>query len=79
MRMRKQAAIVAAILLIPLLAMADQPTLYEVGYAHLDTQWRWMYPQVIREFLRNTMEDNFPLFEKYPDYVFNFTVLAVTN
>ena len=24
--------------------------LYCVGYAHLDTQWRWSYPQVIREF-----------------------------
>ena len=50
-----------------------QKTLYVVGYAHLDTQWRWSYPQVTREFIRKTMEDNFPLFEKYPDYVFNFT------
>src|SRR5580658_1794976 len=49
------------------------PTLYEVGYAHLDTQWRWTYPEVIQDFLRHTMEDNFPLFEKYPDYIFNFT------
>ena len=50
-----------------------QKTLYVVGYAHLDTQWRWAYPQVIREFIRHTMEDNFPLFDKYPDYIFNFT------
>ena len=50
-----------------------QKTLYLAGYAHLDTEWRWAYPQVIREFIRNTMEDNFPLFDKYPDYVFNFT------
>ena len=48
-------------------------TLYAVGYAHLDTQWRWGYPQVIRRFLANTLQDNFPLIEKYPDYVFNFT------
>ena len=48
-------------------------TLYAVGYAHLDTQWRWAYPQVIRRFLANTLHDNFPLIEKYPDYVFNFT------
>ena len=47
--------------------------LYIVGYAHLDTQWRWSFPQVISEFLRNTMEKNFPLLEKYPDYIFNFT------
>ena len=50
-----------------------QKVLYVVGYAHLDTQWRWSYPQVIAEFLRNTMEDNFKLFEKYPHYIFNFT------
>ena len=48
-------------------------TLYLVGYAHLDTQWRWSYPQVIREFIPNTMHNNFRLFEKYPDYVFNFS------
>jgi alpha-mannosidase len=54
-------------------AELTQPTVYLVGYAHLDTQWRWTYPQVIREFLLNTMRDNFPLLEKYPHYVFNFT------
>src|SRR5580700_4670857 len=51
----------------------NKPTLYVVGYAHLDTQWRWSYPQVIAEFLRNTMDDNFKLFEQYPHYVFNFS------
>ncbi len=50
-----------------------QPTLYVVGYAHLDTEWRWEYPQVINEYIRKTMEDNFKLFEKYPHYVFNFS------
>ncbi len=50
-----------------------KPTLFVVGYAHLDTQWRWEYPQVIREFLPNTMHDNFSLFEKYPHYIFNFS------
>ena len=51
----------------------EQPTLYVVGYAHLDTEWRWEYPQVINEYIRKTMEDNFALFEKYPHYVFNFS------
>jgi alpha-mannosidase len=51
----------------------SKPTLFVVGYAHLDTQWRWEYPQVIREFLPNTMHDNFSLFEKYPHYIFNFS------
>jgi alpha-mannosidase len=48
-------------------------TLYVIGYSHLDTEWRWSYPQVIREFLPNTLHDNFRLFEKYPDYIFNWT------
>jgi len=30
---------------------------------------RWEYPQVIDEYIRKTMEDNFKLFEKYPHYV----------
>jgi alpha-mannosidase len=53
--------------------LTKDPTLYVVGYAHLDTQWRWEYPQVIREYLPKTMHDNFALFEKYPHYVFNFS------
>lgn len=48
-------------------------TLYVVPYAHLDTQWRWAYPQVIREFIPNTLNRNFELIEKYPHYVFNFS------
>ena len=53
--------------------LTKQPTLYVVGYAHLDTEWRWEYPQVINDYLRHTMEDNFALFQKYPHYIFNFT------
>ena len=53
--------------------LSKEPTLYVVGYAHLDTEWRWEYPQVINEYLRKTMEENFTLFEKYPHYVFNFS------
>ncbi len=53
--------------------LTKQPTLYVVGYAHLDTEWRWEYPQVISEYLRNTLEQNFALFDKYPHYIFNFS------
>ncbi|MDP4273442.1 MAG: glycoside hydrolase family 38 C-terminal domain-containing protein [Bacteroidota bacterium] len=52
---------------------AMDKVLYTIGYAHLDTQWNWDYPTTINEYIRNTMRDNFHLFEKYPDYVFNFT------
>src|SRR6266702_542289 len=53
--------------------LTKQPTLYVVGYAHLDTEWRWEYPQVIREYLSKTMRENFDLFQKYPHYIFNFS------
>src|SRR5579863_2642141 len=53
--------------------LTKQPTLYVVSYAHLDTEWRWEYPQVIQEYLTKTMRNNFALFDKYPHYIFNFT------
>jgi alpha-mannosidase len=53
--------------------LSRQPTLFVVGYAHLDTEWRWEYPQVIREYLSKTLRNNFALFEKHPHYIFNFT------
>ncbi len=53
--------------------LTKQPTLYVVGYAHLDTQWRWDYVTTIREYIPKTIRDNFTLFEKYPNYVFNFS------
>ncbi|HEV2992551.1 MAG TPA: glycoside hydrolase family 38 C-terminal domain-containing protein [Candidatus Angelobacter sp.] len=57
----------------PGLDLTKQPTLFVVGYAHLDTEWRWEYPQVIREYLVKTLHDNFDLFGKYPHYIFNFS------
>lgn len=49
------------------------PTLYVVPYAHLDTQWRWEFPQTISEYLLKTMRVNFDYFDKYQHYVFNWT------
>ena len=53
--------------------LRKQPTLYAVGYAHLDTEWRWEYPQVIDQYLLRTLDDNFRLIDKYPHYIFNFS------
>ena len=53
--------------------LSKEKILFTVGYAHLDTQWRWDYQKTIREYIWNTMVDNFRLFDKYPDYVFNFS------
>ncbi len=51
----------------------SKPTLFVVGYAHLDTEWRWDYPTTIREYLPKTIRVNFDYLEKYPHYVFNFS------
>lgn len=73
-------ALTAAILSVVSLSSAQEKrdfstgnTLYLVPYSHLDTQWRWSYPQVIREYIWNTMADNLKLIDKYPSYVFNFS------
>jgi alpha-mannosidase len=50
-----------------------QPTLFIMPYSHLDDIWRWSYPQTIRDFLKNTLDDNFEAFEKYPHYMLNWS------
>src|ERR1041385_82456 len=73
------AVLLAILFAVPITAqttqpdLTRQPTLYVIAYAHLDTQWRWEYPRVINEYIPKTMHDNFALFEKYPNYVFNFS------
>jgi alpha-mannosidase len=58
---------------MPAYDITKDRVLYTIGYAHLDSEWNWEYPTTISQYIRNTMVDNFKLFEKYPDYVFNFT------
>src|SRR5581483_12166283 len=53
--------------------ISKDPTLFVVPYAHLDTQWRWEFPQSISEYLLKTMRVNFDYMQKYPHYVFNWT------
>lgn len=45
---------------------------YTVATSHLDTQWRWTVQQTIAEYLRRTLDDNFDLLDRYPEYVFSF-------
>jgi alpha-mannosidase len=53
--------------------ISHDPVLYTVGYAHLDTQWRWDYPETINLYIKATLDDNFRFMEKYKDYVFTFS------
>lgn len=57
----------------PAYDITKEKVLYTIGYAHLDSEWNWEYPTTISQYIKNTMVDNFRLFEKYPDYVFSFT------
>jgi alpha-mannosidase len=51
---------------------APDRTLHVIATAHLDTQWRWTIQTTIDEYIKNTLHDNFRLFEKYPEYRFSF-------
>ncbi|MCK9204320.1 MAG: alpha-mannosidase [Bacteroidales bacterium] len=58
---------------LPRYDLSFQPVLYTVGYAHLDTEWRWDYEETINVFLKNTLDENFQRFEKFKPYVFTFS------
>lgn len=45
--------------------------IFTVATAHLDTVWRWELAKTIEEFIPDTIEKNFDLIEKYPNYHFN--------
>jgi len=73
-------ALVAALLVVtpsfgeePQYDLSHEKVLYCVGYAHLDTQWRWDYCRTIDQFILDTLDQNLDRFEKFPGYVFNFT------
>ncbi|MCL2494896.1 MAG: hypothetical protein FWE98_04480 [Oscillospiraceae bacterium] len=48
------------------------PTIHTAATAHLDTSWGWTLETTIEEYIPKTLNDNFALFEKYPEYVFSF-------
>jgi len=50
----------------------QEKKLYLIATAHLDTQWRWTIQETIDKFIPATMNDNFALLEKYPNYIFSF-------
>src|ERR1700761_3519912 len=56
----------------PVSDYSKQKVLHLVSTAHFDTQWKWTEQTSINNYLLNTLDDNFNLIEKYPDYVFNF-------
>lgn len=52
--------------------MEMKKKIYVSATAHLDTIWLWDLQTSIRQYLPETFNRNFMLFEKYPDYKFSF-------
>ena len=76
MRSRITLLATAAASLLSLTTLSSQvpasKTIYVVSTAHLDSQWNWTVQDTIRDFVPKTFYTNFELFEKYPNYVFNW-------
>ena len=54
-----------------MLGQTTNGTLFFISNAHLDTQWNWDVRTTINEYVRNTLQQNFTLLDKYPNLVFN--------
>ena len=46
--------------------------IFTVATSHLDTVWRWNLAKTINEFIPDTIEKNFDLINRYPNYRMNF-------
>ena len=46
--------------------------IYTVATAHLDTSWNWDFETTLREHIPNTLNGNFALFKRFPEYRFSF-------
>jgi alpha-mannosidase len=58
--------------IVPLPAQTPDRTLYVVGTAHLDTQWRWTIQKTVTDYIPATLRMNLAYFDEYPDYIFSF-------
>ncbi|RCX08166.1 alpha-mannosidase [Anaerobacterium chartisolvens] len=79
--MKKTKQYIAAFLIIMIMIMSSSPVLaasvqkpklYVTATAHLDTMWNWPIDSSIKQYLPNTLNSNFLLMDKYPNYKFNF-------
>lgn len=46
--------------------------IFTIANAHLDTSWLWTLEQTVEEYIPDTLNRNFELLSKYPEYKFNF-------
>ena len=41
--------------------------IYTIANSHLDTVWCWDFETTVRKYIPATLDENFALFEKYPE------------
>lgn len=66
--------IVSAVSCVAVNAMAqtEDKTLFLISNTHLDTQWNWEVTTTINEYLKNTLNQNMALMDKYPLFRLNY-------
>lgn len=70
--MKKTPFIIASLLTgLASLAQSDKTLLF-ISDTHLDTQWNWDVNTTINEYIKNTLEQNLALLDKYPNFQLNF-------
>ena len=52
--------------------MSKTKHVHTIATGHLDTVWNWDLETTIRNYIPHTINWNFQLIKKHPDYVFNF-------
>lgn len=52
--------------------MGKKKHVHTIATAHLDTVWNWDFERTVKNYIPQTLNWNFHLFKKYPEYVFNF-------
>ena len=72
--MKKPQISLACLLLscLPAFSQADSKTLLFIPDSHLDTQWNWDVVTTIDQYVKNTLNENLALLDKYPNFRFNF-------
>lgn len=57
---------------MPVAAQTNDKTLFFISNTHLDTQWNWDVKTTIGSYLKNTLDQNLALLDKYPHFQINF-------
>ncbi len=52
--------------------MGKEKHVHTIATAHLDTVWNWDFERTVKNYIPHTLNWNFQLFKKHPEYVFNF-------